>query len=137
MDGNQPGGGRLAGDEATVRLSLPAAPAFLQVARLSGSALASRAGFSIDEVDDVRIAIDELSTVLVQVAEREQAIELEFVLSPGNLAVTGRVPSRVAPSLSELTARILDVVVDRYELDTQGGNAGFALEKHSEVESAP
>jgi len=50
---------------AEVLLRLPGEPAFLRVARVTASGLASRMGFSIDEVDDLRLAVDELCRPLV------------------------------------------------------------------------
>ncbi len=121
---------------SSVRLDVPAEPQFVQVARLTGSALASRAGFSIDEVDDLRIAIDELSAVLVGVGGADSRLELEFHLQPDGLEVEGWVPSTAIAALSELSSQILNVVVDRYQLDSGDGKVSFRLRK-GRREAAP
>jgi len=96
---------------------------------LAGSALASRAGFSIDEVDDLRIAIDELAAVLVQATGGVGDLELIFELDDDGVRVQGRVESPAQPSVPELTEKILDVVVDSYDLAAQDGKVSFRCEK--------
>jgi serine/threonine-protein kinase RsbW len=131
-DNPDPSGAEL---PAVVRLSVPAAPAFVQVARLAGSALASRAGFSIDEVDDLRIAIDELAAVLVQATGTTGALDLVFELDTHCVRVAGSVASPAQPELSELTEKILDVVADSYAINAGDGTVSFSLEKrHAEDE---
>ena len=118
---------------AVVRLSVPADPPFVQVARLAGSALGSRAGFSIDEVDDLRIAIDELAAVLVQAADTTGPLELTFELTGDGVRVLGQVESPAEPELSELTEKILDVVVDSYSVRSDGQLVSFECDKrHAE-----
>src|SRR2546423_11409599 len=48
------------GRDGDVRLVVPAAPEYLRLVRLTAAGLASRLGFTFDEVEDLRIAVDEL-----------------------------------------------------------------------------
>jgi serine/threonine-protein kinase RsbW len=124
-------------DEA-VRLSVPALPAFVGVARLAGSALANRLGFSIDGVDDVKIAIDELAAVAIACARPGADLELRFALAGGALAVDGTVPgSGAAPRVSELTGKILGVVVDGYDVGVDRDHVWFRLVKRLADVPAP
>src|SRR2546423_7856230 len=43
-----------------VRLVVPASPEYLRLVRLTAAGMASRLGFTFDEVEDLRIAVDEL-----------------------------------------------------------------------------
>src|SRR5256886_9524240 len=47
-------------DGGEVRLVVPAVPEYLRLVRLTAAGLASRLGFTFDEVEDLRIAVDEL-----------------------------------------------------------------------------
>ncbi len=43
-----------------VRLAVPARPEFLGLARVTAAGLAGRLGFTFDQVEDLRLAIDEI-----------------------------------------------------------------------------
>ena len=46
----------------TVALTLPNAPEFVSVARLALSGVASRMGFNVDDIDDLKVAVSEACT---------------------------------------------------------------------------
>ncbi|MEO7836062.1 MAG: hypothetical protein ABIS21_00290 [Acidimicrobiales bacterium] len=72
-----------------VRLEVPATPEFLRLARVTASGLASRLGFSYDEVEDLRLAIDELCFILIGSRGREGSVELRYAMVPDALEVEG------------------------------------------------
>lgn len=49
-----------------VQLRLPADPAMSRVLRLAASGLASLAGLSVDEIEDLKIAVSEVLVVLIE-----------------------------------------------------------------------
>lgn len=75
--------------EDEVRLAVPATPEFLRLARVTASGLASRLGFSYDEVEDLRLAIDELCFILIGSKGRLGSVELRYAMVPGALEVEG------------------------------------------------
>lgn len=72
-----------------VRLAVPATPEFLHLARVTASGLASRLGFTYDEVEDLRLAIDELCFILIGSRGRVGNVELRYAMVPGALEVEG------------------------------------------------
>src|SRR5437764_13357727 len=47
-----------------VEFRIPPDPAYVRIARLAAGDMGGRVGFSIDELDDVRLAVDEMCAVL-------------------------------------------------------------------------
>lgn len=111
----------------TVQLRIPLSFEYVRVARLAASGLASRLAFDIDEVDDIRIAVDELAGILIEAADGPAGGELllEFCVSPDELRVLGRAPARHDPTVDQLTRQILAAAVDGYEVQIGGGEGCF------------
>ena len=102
-----------------VELVMPADPEFLRLARVTAMGLASRLSFTIDEIDDLRIAIDELVFGLIGTKGRPGTVVMKYRLQPQGLEVegTGRFDdTQHAPALTELSELILDAVADEHEL---------------------
>lgn len=114
-----------------VRLAVPASPEFLRLVRVTGTGLASRMGFTFDEVEDLRLAIDELCFALIGTKGRDGILRLRYVVRPDGLEVRGTAelndPPK-PPTMSELSERILDSLVDEHEV-VHDGPPGFRLLK--------
>ena len=116
-----------------VRLTLPTSPHLLRVARLTAAGLAGRLGFSFDEIEDVKIAVDELCFALVGSRGRPGSLAIVYTLDEASLVIDGLAtyegsPPELAPT--ELSSQILDAVVDEHELIADGGQLRFRLLKH-------
>jgi serine/threonine-protein kinase RsbW len=86
-------------DMVTIRL--PAASAYLSVLRTATAGLAARLDFTLDEIEDLRIAVDEACAMLLAQAVPGTDLECEFELTGDAmriavsvLTVDGREPSR-------------------------------------------
>jgi serine/threonine-protein kinase RsbW len=114
----------------TVRLTIPAAHEFVRIARLTVSGVASRLGFDVDEIEDLRVAVDELSSILVD-ASGDGQLELSFAPGEGCVEIDGRaqVGEGFQPNVDDLTRQILAVVVDEYHVEAQGTEARFRCVK--------
>jgi hypothetical protein len=121
------------GDE--VHLAVPAKPEFLRLARVTAAGLASRLGFSFDEVEDLRLAIDESCYRLTGNAGRDGTVSVRFVLGDGALIVegVGHFRSGGAPGAhSELSEIILAALVDEHHLSDGPDGPRFRLVKRRE-----
>ena len=111
---------------------MPAVPELLRVARLTAAGLANRLGFSYDEIEDVKIAVDELCFVLVGSKGRDGTLSLTYVLDGHELAIDGVGSFEdppADPTPSDLSAQILKAVVDEHDVGRDGPDVRFRLRK--------
>jgi len=113
-------------DEA-VRLSVPAALEYVRIVRLTGSGVASRLGFDIEEIENFRVALDELASVAIDAASGGE-LEMTFSTTESELRVEGRAPvaAGVDVAVESLTAQILKAVIDDYDLGVEDGHVSFS-----------
>ncbi len=113
--------------EDAVRLSVPVALEYLRIIRLTGSGVASRLGFDVEEIENFRVALDELASMAIEVAAPGM-LELTFFTTDSELHVTGRAPvaDGAEVGVEALTAQILKAVIDDYELRTDDGFVCFS-----------
>jgi serine/threonine-protein kinase RsbW len=75
-----------AADTVTVRM--PADGAYLSVLRTATAGLAARLDFTLDDIEDLRIAVDEACAMLLSHAVPGSSLECSFVLSPDDMTIT-------------------------------------------------
>jgi serine/threonine-protein kinase RsbW len=99
-----------------VVITLPADSAYLSVLRTATAGLAARLDFTIDEIEDLRIAVDEACAMLLAQAVHGADITCEFRLEDDSirvgvsvLTVDGRQPSRDTFAWTVLSALAGDV----------------------------
>ena len=97
--------------EDAVEIRLPADSAYLSVLRTATAGLAARLDFTLDEIEDLRIAVDEACAMLLPHAIESAQLSCRFVLDPGTLEVTvtiattrGELPERDTFSWTVLSA---------------------------------
>jgi serine/threonine-protein kinase RsbW len=113
-----------------VTVTFPAAPEYLRLARIATADAASRAGLDYEEIDDIRIAVSELCS-LVSV-DRGSTLELMFRVSEAGLTVEGASRTGAATiTPNELCAAIVDAVADEHSLDTTEGITRFRVTKRA------
>jgi serine/threonine-protein kinase RsbW len=113
--------------EEAVRLSVPAALEYVRIVRLTGSGVASRLGFDIEEIENFRVALDELASMAIDAASGGE-LEMSFSTTESELRVEGRAPvaAGVDVAVESLTAQILKAVIDDYDLHVEDGYVRFS-----------
>ncbi len=89
LTAEQPAGGTQ--DRVTVRM--PADGAYLSVLRTATAGLAARLDFTLDDIEDLRIAVDEACAMLLSQAIPGSSLECSFALEPDGMAISVSVPS--------------------------------------------
>ncbi len=103
-------------EHGPVVIRFPAETEYLRLARLACAAFATEHDFDVRDLDDVRMAVDELCSLLaVGVPGR---IELRCTVSDGTLEVTGRLDGSDAavPAPDDLVRDILAATTDDVRL---------------------
>ena len=107
-------------------------PEFLRLARVTAAGLASRLGFTFDQVEDLRLAIDELCFGLTGTQGRLGTVHVRYVVTEGALEVEGVgrfEDEHHQTALSVLSQVILDALVDEHELIADARSPRFRLVK--------
>ncbi len=116
-----------------IRLAVPATPEFLRLARVTASGLASRLQFSYDEVEDLRLAIDELCFALIGSRGRSGTVDINYAVHSDALEVVGVGnfdDDQTDPMLASFSEQILTALVDDYAVyRDERGRPAFRLVK--------
>ena len=119
----------MSSDNWRVRLTVPAENRHLHIVRLTTAGAAAEAGLDAAEIEDAKIAVDELCSVSIAGAHADAALSIEFVATDGGLTVETSCPADNEPSLDELAQAILDATVDTLEFDHGSLGGGFRFTK--------
>jgi serine/threonine-protein kinase RsbW len=99
-----------------VAIKLPAAGAYLSVLRTATAGLAARLDFTLDEIEDLRIAVDEACAMLLSQAVPGADLECQFSLDASSMRISvsvltldGQEPSRDTFAWTVLSALAGDV----------------------------
>lgn len=103
---------------------------YLRTVRLVASDAGRRAGLSVSEIDDLRIAVDELAQSLMDVTDRRLVIRV--IVNGSQVIVRGTARRRRSdppPKLAGVPALIVDAVSDYHQLSHSNSEMWFLLSK--------
>lgn len=111
-----------------VEFRIPPDPAYVRIARLAAGDMGGRVGFSIDELDDVRLAVDEMCAVLIGTGAAVIVVRMQA--RERTLVVEGRaLDARSELVASELSEMLLGALVDSCEFTVRGREACVEMQK--------
>jgi serine/threonine-protein kinase RsbW len=127
------------GDGDRVVLTFPARGDLVVLARLVASAISTRVGFDIEELEDLRLAVGELCLLALHGSDdRHGDLRLEFTVSAEALDIAcrleGAAPATLAPgddeaAADELSEQILAALVDEHGREQEDGSVRAWLRK--------
>jgi serine/threonine-protein kinase RsbW len=82
------------GPRADVELRLPADSAYVSVLRTTSAGLAARLDFTLDDIEDLRMAVGEASALVLPQATAGADLTCEFFMRPGELTIRVGVPAQ-------------------------------------------
>jgi serine/threonine-protein kinase RsbW len=116
-----------------ISIRIPASPEYVSVVRLVVAGIASRLRFTIEDIEDLKIGVDELSAYLTGTQGREGTLEIRFSVHGDRIEVDGTgdlaASQKVRTELTEFSRMILDTVADTASLQQIDGHPSFKLVK--------
>jgi hypothetical protein len=122
----------LAESTDSVHLVVPPSSEYLRTARLVAADAALRAGLDCEEIEDFRIAVDELCHLVMSATDH--FVELWVVSVDDRVIAHGCAPSRPGSpphTPGELSALILQATADYYDVEDTDGEVSFAVVKQA------
>lgn len=119
-----------------IELGFPVNADLVVLARMTAATIASRSGFDVEEVEDLRLAVDELCISLVA-GGKDGRLDLRFVRDHDQVEVvcTYHPANRSDGTWSRdeallgLSGRILDALVDEHGVEDRGNHRKAWLRK--------
>ena len=113
-------------------LTVPADGAYLSVLRTATAGLAARLHYTLDESEDLRIAVDEACAMLLAGATGETELTCTFEVADKELAVSVSVPENGSPLPGSQTFAwmVLSALAGEVQADVRDGRSTIRLTKH-------
>ncbi len=119
--------------DEVIELSFPAQGDLITLARFTAATVATRAGFDVEEVEDLRLAVDELCVsfgpltgdrpLRIEFRRLDDVVAVECILDPPPAGPSG--PQGVSGEdglpVFELSKQLLDALVDAHGRESVGG----------------
>lgn len=123
-----------------IQLIAPAERRSVRLARILAAGVAADAGLSIDDTEDLRIAVSELVALLVDgLDDPDLTIEVDFSRDTGEVVIEGRRPAVAGrpdvANVDDFALEILRVVVDDHMFDAGASGRRFRLVKRTRAHS--
>ncbi|CAN5909426.1 anti-sigma regulatory factor [soil metagenome] len=113
-------------------LRIPADLRLLRVARVTAAALAAELPFTLQDIEDLRVAVDELAALAIDGVDDGSSLELRFEVADAELHVTGRVRGAGEPAaLHPVAIDLLGLVADSHEVGIDGDDRVFRFTKRT------
>jgi serine/threonine-protein kinase RsbW len=114
-----------------VELHLPADAAYLAVLRTATAGLAARLDFTLDEIEDLRIAVDEACAILLPDVVAGEQLACVFTLEDDLLDVTisAKIEGDHRPEQGSFGWTVLEALAGSVESGTTDGRAYLRLRK--------
>lgn len=108
-----------------IKLEFPAKPDYILAVRLAVSAVAERAGFSIEDIEDLKVATAEACMLLL--AACPDTVGISITVSDGlkiDLCAAGQAGEAAADDTAELSRYLLEALVDKCDFLPEAAESG-------------
>ena len=113
-----------------IRVVVPAQTRFLRIARLTAAGVATDLGFDLRDIEDLRVAVDEMSAVMIDGVDDSAELELRYSVDGDHLEIEGRcAQGGTPPEIHPVALELLSMTADEFRVDGDGSTRSFRLVK--------
>jgi serine/threonine-protein kinase RsbW len=127
-------------DGDVVEVWLPADTGYVATLRLITASLAARCDLTIDDIEDLRLAVDEACALLLPHAKPATTMQIRFELLPACLVVTTTVDSPEAtvasPDRTGFAWSVLSALATSVDVTGSDGRLAIVVTKRRETTAA-
>jgi serine/threonine-protein kinase RsbW len=123
---------------ADVELRVPADSAYVSVLRTTSAGLAARLDFTLDDIEDLRMAVGEASALVLPAAAEGTDMTCRFYMDRGQLTIVVAVESTTAttPDPDGFAWQVLTTLAGDASASVDGGRYEIKLTMQSETRDA-
>jgi serine/threonine-protein kinase RsbW len=124
---------------ADVELRLPADSAYVSVLRTTSAGLAARLDFTLDDIEDLRMAVGEASALVLRQADPDSDLRCEFFMLPGELVFQVGVPSGnpTPPDEDSFAWQVLTTLATKASASTDDRRFTITVTMQSDLQESP
>jgi serine/threonine-protein kinase RsbW len=124
-------------DGDAVEVRIPADVAYVSTLRLTAASLAARCDLTIDDIEDLRLAVDEACALLLPLAAEKSTLDARFELHGGRLSVETSVATEAAaePDRSGFAWTVLGALASSIDVRKEDGRLAIVVTKDREAAS--
>ena len=121
-------------DRPVVEMRVPAQVVYVSTLRLAAASLGARCGLTVDDIEDLRLAVDEACALLLPHASAQTKLDVRFTLGDGTLVVAASVTSSdgAEPDRSGFAWTVLGALASTVDVDREGDQLGITVVKTRE-----
>lgn len=124
------------GDPVEVELRIPAGGAYSAVVRTLSAGLAARVDLTMDDIEDLKIAVSEATAMVLSQADPGAVLDCRFRLQPGELALTISTAAQApaSPDYESFGWQVLATLAAEAAVDARPGRYAVRLAVRSSLE---
>jgi serine/threonine-protein kinase RsbW len=120
-----------------VEVRVPARVVYVSTLRRTAASLAASCDLTIDDIEDLRLAVDEACALLLPHADAASQLESQFRLGRGSIAVTTAVQtgdgSSAQPDRNGFAWTVLAALSSSVDVSAADGRLAITVTKHREA----
>jgi serine/threonine-protein kinase RsbW len=110
-------------------LRLPAETAYVSVLRMTTAGIAARLDFTLDDIEDLRIAVGEACALVLDGADPDGSLQASYLVGDDELTVqiAADGAAAVEPDRDSFAWQVLSALCTRIETDSSAGRHAISL----------